>query len=142
MKREQKCSCQGFESPSNLISNVANSWQNFPANLTEKIRPLRKIKGPLVIITFVKSFGQITKNYLCHRERKKYKNCGFSKRDSVTRFSTFCFFHESVSPKPLSIPLGSFRIFSKIRGDIRSSMFATGVNDTGGANAKSSVIKV
>ncbi len=55
------------------------------------------------------------------------------------------FFHESVSPKPLSIPLGPFRIFSKIRGDIRSSRlttsftsvvdtsgkFAIGVNDTG-----------
>jgi len=53
------------------------------------------------------------------------------------------FFHESVSPKPLSIPVGPFRIFKKIRGDIRSSRlttgikdtsgkFATGVNDTGG----------
>jgi hypothetical protein len=56
--------------------------------------------------------------------------------DSVTRFSTSDFFHESVSPKPLSIPLGSFRIFSKIRGDIRSSMFATGVVDTGGNKCK------
>jgi hypothetical protein len=42
------------------------------------------------------------------------------------------FFLESVSPKPLSIPLGPFRIFSKIRGDTRSSRFATDVNDTGG----------
>jgi hypothetical protein len=33
----------------------------------------------------------------------------------------FWSFHESVSPTPLSIPLGPFRIFSKIRGDIRSS---------------------
>jgi hypothetical protein len=41
------------------------------------------------------------------------------------------FFHESVSPKPLSIPLGPFRIFSKIRGDIRSSRLTTGINDTG-----------
>jgi hypothetical protein len=32
----------------------------------------------------------------------------------------FWFFHESVSPKALSIPLGPFRIFSKIREDIRS----------------------
>jgi hypothetical protein len=48
-------------------------------------------------------------------------------RDSVTRF-----FHESVSPKPLSIPLGPFRIFSTIRGDIRSSRLITGINDTGG----------
>ncbi len=42
------------------------------------------------------------------------------------------FFHESVSPKPLSIPLGPFRIFSKIRGDIRSLRLTTGINDTGG----------
>ncbi len=36
-----------------------------------------------------------------------------------------------MSPRPLSIPLGPFRIFSKIRGDIRELMFITGVNDTG-----------
>jgi hypothetical protein len=54
-------------------------------------------------------------------------------------------FHELVSPKPLSIPLGSFRILSKIRGDIRSSRFdtggkfAAGVVDTGGNFAASVV---
>jgi hypothetical protein len=42
------------------------------------------------------------------------------------------FFHESPSPKLLIITLGSFRIFSKIRGDIRKSRFTTGVNDTSG----------
>ncbi len=42
------------------------------------------------------------------------------------------FFHESVSPGPLSNPLGSFRLFSKIRRDIREWMFISGVNDTGG----------
>ncbi len=31
----------------------------------------------------------------------------------------FWFFYESVSPQPHSIPLRPFRIFSKIRGDIR-----------------------
>jgi len=41
------------------------------------------------------------------------------------------FFHESVSPRPPSIPLEPFGIFSKIRGDIRELMFITGVNDTG-----------
>ncbi len=41
------------------------------------------------------------------------------------------FFHESVSPRPPSIPLGPFWIFSKIRGDIRELMFITGVNDIG-----------
>jgi hypothetical protein len=54
----------------------------------------------------------------------------------------FWFFHESVSPKPLSIPLGPFRIFSKIRGDIHSSRCTTGVVDTGGKWKKSSIIKV
>ncbi len=44
----------------------------------------------------------------------------------------FSFFYESVSPKPLSLPLWSFRIFSKIRRDIRSSRCTTGVVDTGG----------
>jgi hypothetical protein len=48
------------------------------------------------------------------------------------------FFHESPFPKPLKMTLGSIRIFSKIRRDIRKSRcttggkFATGVNDTGG----------
>ncbi len=45
----------------------------------------------------------------------------------------FCiwFFSWISFPKPLSIPLGPFRIFSKIRGDIRSSRLTTGINDTG-----------
>jgi hypothetical protein len=43
----------------------------------------------------------------------------------------FRFFHESPSPKPLKITLGSFRIFLKIRGDIRTSRCTTGVNDIG-----------
>jgi hypothetical protein len=42
----------------------------------------------------------------------------------------------------LSIPLGPFRIFSKIRGDIRSSMCTTGVVDTSGKWKKSSIIKM
>jgi hypothetical protein len=53
-------------------------------------------------------------------------------RDSVTRFFALGFFHESPFPKPLKIALGSFRIFSKIRGDIRKSRCTTGVVDTGG----------
>ncbi len=47
-------------------------------------------------------------------------------------FFCFWFFYESVSPQPPSIPLGPFRIFSKSRGDIRSSRLTTGVADTGG----------
>jgi hypothetical protein len=37
------------------------------------------------------------------------------------RFFASCFFNESPSPKPPKITLGSFRMFSKIRGDSRKS---------------------
>ncbi len=43
----------------------------------------------------------------------------------------FRFLHESVSPRPPSILLEPFWIFSKISGDICALMFITGVNDTG-----------
>jgi hypothetical protein len=56
----------------------------------------------------------------------------FAYKDSVMRFFASGFFHQSVFPKPQSIPLGPFQIFSKIRGDIRSSRLTTGVADTGG----------
>jgi hypothetical protein len=60
-------------------------------------------------------------------------------RDSVTRFSTLGFFHESGSPQPQNIRLGSFPVFSKIHGDIRSFRCTTGVNNTGGKSKKSSI---
>jgi hypothetical protein len=41
-------------------------------------------------------------------------NSNWHKRDSVTRFFASGFFPESVSPKPLIIPLGTFQIFAKI----------------------------
>jgi hypothetical protein len=45
-------------------------------------------------------------------------------KGTVSRnFRLLVFFRESVSPKPLSIPLGPFRIFSKIRWDIFSSRY-------------------
>jgi hypothetical protein len=47
-------------------------------------------------------------------------------------FLLLVFFHKSVSPQPQSIPLGLFRIFSKILGDIRKSRCTTSINDTGG----------
>jgi hypothetical protein len=49
----------------------------------------------------------------------------------------FWFFHESVSSKPLGIPLGPLQIFSKILGDIRSSRCTPVVVDTGGKCTKS-----
>jgi hypothetical protein len=45
-------------------------------------------------------------------------------------------------PKPLSIALGQLLIFSKIRGDFRSSRCAAGVDDTGGIWKKSLIINV
>ncbi len=48
----------------------------------------------------------------------------------------------SVSPQPMSIPLGPFRIFSKIRVDIRRSRCTTGVVETGDKWRKSSTRKV
>ncbi len=53
------------------------------------------------------------------------------KRDSVTRFFSSGFFHESPFPKPLKKKFRSFKIFSKIRWDIRESRCTNGVNDTG-----------
>jgi hypothetical protein len=47
------------------------------------------------------------------------------------------FIHESTSPKPPKITLGSFRIFLKIRRDICKWRCITGVNYTGGKFATS-----
>ena len=47
------------------------------------------------------------------------------------KISTWGFFHESVSPGPLSVLLGLFGIFTKIRRDIRNFVFIVGVSETG-----------
>ncbi len=47
------------------------------------------------------------------------------------------FFHESSSPKPLKIMLESFKIFTKIRRDIRKSRYTTSINNTCGKFATS-----
>jgi hypothetical protein len=53
-------------------------------------------------------------------------------RDSVTRFFSSAFCHQSSSPKPLKISIAPYRKnFDKSVGDIRKSRFTTGVNDTG-----------
>jgi hypothetical protein len=59
------------------------------------------------------------------------------KRTVPRDFRLLVFFHESVSPKHLSIPLRPFQIFSKIRGNIRGSRCTTSVVDTGGKWKKS-----
>ncbi len=81
-----------------------------------------------------------------YRKRLPQQNGDMRKRDLHAFKGTvprdFRLFHESVSPKPLSIPIGPFRIFSKIRGDIRSSRCTTGVAYTGGKWQKSSNWKI
>ncbi len=57
------------------------------------------------------------------------------------RFSTTGFFPESVSSKPLSIPIGLFHILSKILGDVRRRC-TTNVVDSGGKWKKSSIRKI
>jgi hypothetical protein len=52
--------------------------------------------------------------------------------DSFPQASEYTFTAISISPEPLKITVGLFRIFSKIRGDIRGLRYTTGVNDTGG----------
>ncbi len=76
---------------------------------------------------------------------RNHESCceaSLKKRDSVMRFCASCFFHESSSPKPLKITLGSFKSFWKIHGDIRKSRCTTGVNDIGGnfANGTAGVV--
>ncbi len=69
------------------------------------------------------------------------KKRGKALKGQCHKILDFWFFYESVSPKPLSIPLAQFRIFSKIRRNIRSSRCTTCVVDTGGKWKKSSIIK-
>jgi hypothetical protein len=58
-------------------------------------------------------------------------------KGSLTRdFRLQVFFRKSVSPWPLSMPLGSFRFFSKIRGDNRDWMLFSRVIDTGDKKEK------
>jgi hypothetical protein len=63
--------------------------------------------------------------YLCVKSLKP--------NNSEIHTMTSGFFHESVSPKSSSIPLGPFQNFLEIHGDIHSSRFTTGVVDTGSA---------
>ncbi len=73
-------------------------------------------------------FGKVSRSIISRKSmwRQVSKIKGSLTRDFRSQF----FFHESVSPRPQSIPLGPFWIFSKIRGDIHEFMFITGVNDT------------
>ncbi len=70
----------------------------------------------------------------CLQTRHQYRaatQCSYiTLKRTVSQDFCFWFFHESVSPQPQSIPLGPFRIFSKIRWDIRKSRCTTSINNT------------
>jgi hypothetical protein len=57
------------------------------------------------------------------------KSCDLTYIKNMTEIFDFRFFHESVSPGPLSIPLGPFQFFMKTCGDIR--VYFDGGNNTG-----------
>jgi hypothetical protein len=63
-----------------------------------------------------------------------------SYRDSATRFFASSFFHQSVSPNPLSIPLGPFQIFTKFT-EIFAAQGALPVSLTTVANGKNLLSK-
>jgi len=52
-----------------------------------------------------------------NKHKEKSETYTFVKGTVSRNFFLLFFFHESVSHKPLIIPLRPFRIFSKIRGD-------------------------
>ncbi len=76
------------------------------------------------------------------KQRMRWLHCRIVKGTMSRDFRILVCFHESVSPKPRSIPVGPFRFFSKICEVIRSSRCTTAVFDTGGKWKKSSIIKV
>jgi hypothetical protein len=49
---------------------------------------------------------------------------------------SFKVFHESVSPGPLSVPVGQFRFFYEISRRFRESVLISSVNDTGNKREK------
>ncbi len=70
----------------------------------------------------------------------KYSRCTVNHCLKICKLKRHChknfcysFFHESTFPNPLKRTLGSFRIFSKIRGDIWKSRCTIVINNTSGA---------
>ncbi len=79
---------------------------------------------------------------LCTWSPNKLWRSNSTLKGTVSRDFLLLVFSWISFPKLLIIPFGPFLIFSKIRGDIRSSRFATGVNDTGGKWKKPSSWKI
>ncbi len=78
-------------------------------------------KTPIHLVTLPFKEVRVTRWGATTVDKKPNIFARLSLKGTVSRdFLLLVFLHESVSPKPLSIPLGPFRIFSKIREDIRS----------------------
>jgi hypothetical protein len=65
-------------------------------------------------IYIVERFVRSMNNFFFELAVAKENHLNLHLRAIATRFSTSGFFHESASPKPLSIPLGPLKKFSKI----------------------------
>ncbi len=78
---------------------------------------------------FVYSKGSLKEQWheICGFHYVQFFLCKRKFKGTVSWDFDFRFFYESVSPKPLSIPLGPFQLFFKF-----TEIFATGVIDTGG----------
>ncbi len=65
--------------------------------------------------------------------KMKYMSPNPFVKETVSRdFLILFFFINQCPPQPLSIPLGPFGFFLKIRGDIPKSRCTTGIDDTSG----------
>jgi hypothetical protein len=107
----------------------------FPGFLSEEINFLSYSPSRMMVLKRKKENLQGTPQGVENCNKETFK--GTVSRDFLLQV----FFHESPSTKPLIITLGSFRIFSKIRGDLPpvsttlAANFATNspcVVDTGG----------
>jgi hypothetical protein len=106
---------------------MVGAWAGHWATLILRLYQLEKTGTKYFLVTALLPF------HWCYRSNLQ-RQCH--------EILNFCFFHESVSPKPQSIPSGPFRFFSKIGYDIRSSRCTTGVVDTSGKFATRALMPV
>jgi hypothetical protein len=127
-----------------LWTKTSARAKHFAVYLVHKVHDTRAVTTKAARCTL----QPLTKNGACHNPHNAHCNperctlpLQLSKMQPLKgqchEIFCFIFFHELSSPKPLKITLGSFRFFSKIRGDISKSRCTAGINDTGGKFATS-----
>ncbi len=137
----------GFKSGKKIF--LYGRWKPYSLALLERFISAIYISGENNIrAMFIEQVPGVEKSFFFHQE-----NCRIvlylctllqpstsTFKGTVSRdFLLLVFFMNQFPPKPLIIPIGPFRIFSKIHGDIRSSRCTTGVLDTSGKWKKSSI---